>query len=291
MDQVDESGDAIKASQAARQDVVGELQDAKTATPEVGVKATPTPEPATVAEVNVNNAYQPGDNAVKGVDATQTTSDLLDDLLTRGGDDIDRQDRSSVLGKLFGAIPKTTQKVTNPMSDLTNKVLTAASNSGNGITSRAAQAPRGVWSRFGMGDASRAALDSVSGLKNTSRSVGLRIARRRNETVKKLIEQGAEPSDITRLLHQVFETPEFLARKYGDDVAKLSPDKLPPALRQIVDEQIELNKVRNQINFDTGIIDEKAYFQGQDGMHTPRVLRHSHMRHGHARGRDDDLFL
>jgi len=269
---VDDQGQANTQTVQAGQTAVDTAQTAskaKTApAPEDIVQATPTP---ANAEATANNAYTPQANTFSGIKPGQDAEELLDDIITRSGIDITRKERKNLFSQVFGIVPKTTQKATNPLSDIFNKVATKGINSKNGITSTVAQLPRGIWSRFGMGDKARATIDSVNGLRNTSRQVGLVVARRRNETIKKLIDDGADPADITKKLQQVFETPEFLARKYGDGTPKLTPDQLPPELKLIVDEQIDLNKVRNYINFKTGVIDEATYFQGTDGMHTPRV--------------------
>lgn len=265
-DQAAQVDEAVQAQQAVNADVAAE-QAAKTA-PVENVKVDT---PAGTTEVEANNAYTPGANTFSDVEYTQGADTLVDSLMTRMGFNLTRKERKNAFSQLFGAIPRAQQAITSPLSDLTNKALTAAGKSKNSLTAGIAQSPRNIWSRFGMTDNARASLDSLEGIRNTATDVGLRIARRRNETVKQLLDSGQyNKEQLTEAFQRVFESPEFLARKYGD-ATKITPESLPPQLKQIVDEQIELNKIRNRLNFETGVIDEAAYFQGQDGMHTPRV--------------------
>lgn len=225
--------------------------------------------PAQSSEVQANNAYD-----FDAADAAKrSSSDLQDDLMRAMGYDIDGKARNSVVGKTLGLLPRIQQALGNKLSDATNEVLSKGINSRNKITSTLAQAPRNVWSMFGRTDAERAALNRYKGQINNAGAVVDQIAARRNKAIEKAgKETGWTNPQIREMVDRVFESPEVLAYRYGaDHNYKITPDQLPASLRSVVEESIQLNKLRNEINHNLGIINDKTYEAFKDGMHTPRM--------------------
>ena len=225
--------------------------------------------PAQSSEVQANNAY----DFDAAETANRSASDLQDDLMRAMGYDIDGKERNSIVGKGLGLLPKLQQAIGNKLSDATNEAISKGINSRNGIISRVAQAPRNVWSMFGRTDAERAALSRYKGQLNNAAQVVEHIANRRNKAIEQASKDtGWSYPQIRETVDRVFESPEVLAHRYGADYAyKITPDQLPASLRNVVEEGIQLNKLRNEINHNLGIIDDKTYEAFKDGMHTPRL--------------------
>lgn len=241
-------------------------QQAAETTPVEGVQQKA---PAQSSEVQANNAYD-----FDAADAAKrSSSDLQDDLMRAMGYDIDGKARNSVVGKTLGLLPRIQQALGNKLSDATNEAISKGINSRNKITSTLAQAPRNVWSMFGRTDAERAALNRYKGQINNAGAVVDQIAARRNKAIEKAgKETGWTNPQIREMVDRVFESPEVLAYRYGaDHNYKITPDQLPASLRSVVEESIQLNKLRNEINHNLGIINDKTYEAFKDGMHTPRM--------------------
>ena len=221
------------------------------------------------AEAAANNGYKIDAETL----AKTESSDLQDRLMGDIGLDVRDKPYANNVSKAIGLLPRIQQAIGRKLSDATNEAISKGINSRNGIISRVAQAPRNVWSMFGRTDAERAALGRYKGLINNANLVVDRLAAKRNKAIEKVgKETGWTNPQIREMVDRVFESPEVLAHRYGADYAyKITPDQLPASLREVVNDSIQLNKLRNEINHNLGIIDDKTYEVFKDGMHSPRL--------------------
>ena len=221
------------------------------------------------AEAAANNGYKIDAETLAKTESSYLQDRLMGDI----GMDIGDKLYANNVSKAIGLLPRIQQAIGNKLSDKVNEGLSKGINSRNKITSTLFQAPRNVWSMFGRTDAERAALGRYKGLVNNAGLVVDRLAAKRNKAIEKVgKETGWTNPQIREMVDRVFESPEVLAHRYGADHAyKVTPDQLPASLREVVNDSIQMNKLRNEINHNLGIIDDKTYEAFKDGMHSPRL--------------------
>jgi hypothetical protein len=236
--------------------------------------------PAPNAEMQFNDAYKTIQDYVKKGDVS--ANDLNDALLRREGIDVNAPDKKvRVQNQIIQNIIKTATRgksdvstlgevyksgIVDPLSEATSGLLKKGIYSQNPITSRVSQLPRLVWARSGFNEGERQALRGITGEKAASSEVAKVIGRNIKEKYKAVDDVPKADENLTRF----FETPEYIQRAYGD-TRKVSFEQLTPQEQAIANDLIDFNKVRNRINYETGIINEDQFKQFEDGMHSPRI--------------------
>lgn len=125
---------------------------------------------------------------------------------------------------------------------------------------------------FGNNAVLKDSIRQVMRIRNDAQSAAGDAVKRLHDNVSdKVAKLNMPPEQFNELLDRVFETPEFLARKYGDNAAKVAVDSLPPEVRGIVDQLIQTNKLRNLALYRQGKISIGEYKMFEDGMHSPRL--------------------
>lgn len=257
---VDDQGQANTQTVQAGQTAVDTAQTAskaKTApAPEDIVQATPTP---ANAEATANNAYQPEDYA--GVSTRVVKAIGEDKELKRGNFAY-----NNPLSKLFNKYQqKYIEKVDaggDKITDLSQKFI----QSDNRFNKGAAELPRLFFKNFGQKkEAVAAMIKRTSQLQNSGR-ISVTALKKMEEAAKR----AGDPAQVYERIYRVLETPEYLARRYGDDT-KLTVNDLTPEERVAFDQLVKINKIRNDINLDTGLINADQHAQYANGMHSPRI--------------------
>jgi len=76
--------------------------------------------------------------------------------------------------------------------------------------------------------------------------------------------------DARKQLDLVMRDNAYIKRVYGDGAEKLSPDNLPPKLKKVYEQYTDANKVVNDINLQTKVIDKAQWLGGTKGQHIAR---------------------
>lgn len=137
----------------------------------------------------------------------------------------------------------------------------------NKLTAGVAQLPRLFGAQAGLKDANR----QILRIRNDMQSSAGRVLQEVGKSIGDKVAAVGDPQIVNRRIYQVLETPEFLARKYGDGTPKLTLDDLTPQEREIFDQLVDLNKLRNDVNLETGLINQEQHAKYADGMHSPRI--------------------
>ena len=254
--QVDEATAKAAADVQAQQKVVKDVQDAQkeaVAPADGGGGSAPTPS----AELQANH-YTYSDAANQVVDSTGTNrkdglvkgNALYDNPLTQLWNRI----QQGYIGKVDSA--------RNAAADQIQKGI----QSDNKVTAALANAPKIAFKNFGQSEAGRSIL-----IKRTSQMQNAgRVAKLAWKDMEKMADETGNPQQVYQDIYRVLEEPQFLERVYGD-ATKLTPDQLNPQERAIFDKLVEYNKMRNDINYQTGIINAEQHAAFADGMHSPRI--------------------
>lgn len=260
---VDDQGQAttqtVKAGQTAV-DTAQTASKAKTApAPEDIVQATPTP---ANAEAQANNAYTPPQRTY----ADYSTGTV--DAIGEGGKKLKRGNfaYNNPLTKIYNKLQQGyIEKVDaggDKITDLSQKFI----QSDNRFNKGAAELPRLFFKNFGQKkEAVAAMIKRTSQLQNSGR-VAVTALKKMEEAAKR----AGDPAQVYERIYRVLETPEYLARRYGDDT-KLTVNDLTPEERVAFDQLVNINKIRNDINLDTGLINADQHAQYANGMHSPRI--------------------
>lgn len=148
--------------------------------------------------------------------------------------------------------------------DKTTDVLTKGVNSENSVTSAIARAPRLAFANFGRSELGRSIL--------TKRTSGLEASGKAAIVAKKQLDELTANlgPDHNRRIYQVLEDKKFLKKVYGSD-KKLTVKDLSPEEKVAFDKLVEFNKIRNDLNLETGQISKELHAKYADGTHSPRV--------------------
>lgn len=76
--------------------------------------------------------------------------------------------------------------------------------------------------------------------------------------------------DARRQLDLALRDEAYIKRVYGEGASKQSLDSLPPELRAVAEKYTNANKVVNDINLQTGVINEAQWKTGMKGQHIAR---------------------
>lgn len=241
---------------AAVQKEVDELSQAKAAAPNPG---DPTPPAGGAPEVEANNGYG-------------NTFDMTDEILRQAGVDTEKgKTTESGIKKFFhkatgGFISDPYKQMVDKIRDATGDMAYQAAQ-GNVFQSGIGR----VATLFGNNAVLKDSIRQIMRVRNDAQSAAGDAVKRLHDTISdKVAKLDMPPEQFNQLLDRVFETPEFLARKYGDDV-KVDIESLPPQVREIVDQLISVNKLRNRALFDQGKISLEEFKLFENGMHSPRL--------------------
>jgi len=148
------------------------------------------------------------------------------------------------------------------ITDQTQKAI----QSDNRVNKGAAELGRLFFKNFGQKkEAVATMIRNTSFLQNSGR-VAVTALKKMEEAAKK----AGDPAQVYERIYRVLETPEYLARRYGDDT-KLTVNDLTPEERVAFDQLVKINKIRNDINLDTGLITVDQHAQYANGLHSPRI--------------------
>lgn len=264
---VDDQAKNLADNASKQADVVDEVQQnrVEAATPQEGDRLQ-TPETApegapAASEVEANNGY------------TDSFS-MTDKVLEEAGVDTTVKDRKLVgLKKFFHKA--TGGIVSDPYKQIVDKVRDAVGDVAYKMTASNNTATNSITrlnTLFANNSVLKDSIRQVLRVRNDGQAAAGDAVKRLSDSLSEKISKL--PEDVThfnRRLDQLFETPEFLARKYGDDTAPLTIHDLAPAEREIADTLIEMNKMRNLALYKQGKISEGEFQMFADGMHSPRL--------------------
>lgn len=167
---------------------------------------------------------------------------------------------SSISAKVQEAYKQPLDKARDAANDLIYKKGLASENP---ITASVAEKPTLAFGRFGLKDSTRTALKSRNGQQENAGRVSKELAKNMG---KKLQNNEKSLENIDRF----FEEEDYIQRAYGKG-GKLKLEQLAPEEREVVEQMIDLNKMRNDINLEIGKIDEGLHAKYADGTHSPRI--------------------
>lgn len=148
---------------------------------------------------------------------------------------------------------------------LTSKIQKGI-DSENKLTAGVSRLPQVAFKNFGRSDSDRQILTARSSKMQSAGNVAKLVQKDLDDA----IQATGNPEATNRRIYQVLETPEFLGKVYKDPT-KLSVNDLTPAERAVMGKLVASNKVRNDINLETGIITPEQHAQFADGFHSPRI--------------------
>ena len=260
---VDGQEAAVKANADQRAEVAQEVADKQVAvvTPAQG---DGTPAQSADPEVQANDAYASQYN---------DTFDMTDEILRQAEVDVSKgKTKESGIKKFFSKA--TGGIISDPYKDVVDKIRNVIADAqykaiqgGNIFT----QAPQRVAALFANNSGIKDSLRQILRVRNDAQSAAGDAVKRLHDNISDKVSQLPDPEGFNTKLDQVFETPEFLARKYGEGTPNIGLDQLPPAERAIVDQLIAANKLRNLALFRQGKISQGEYQLFADGMHSPRL--------------------
>ena len=141
-----------------------------------------------------------------------------------------------------------------------------ALNSNNAVIAGAARTPRGVFNNVGRSEAARTALTK----RTSSIEMSGGAAKAALKDINEVVAQMPDQSKHFKRIYQVLEDGDFLQKVYGSR-KKVSASKLNPQEKVAFNKLVELNKIRNDINLETGQITKAFHDKYTDGLHSPRV--------------------
>ncbi len=265
MGAVDEQVEAVAANADEAADVAAQVQADRVAavTPAAGDRVqTPT---GANAEDLANDAY---------ASQYSNTFDMTDEILRQA--DLDPTAPTTkeggwkrILHKATGGLISDPYKqMVDTLRDTLSDRRYQSASSTNAFRSTSSN----IASLFGNNVALKDGLRQVMRIRNDAQSAAGDAVKRLHDNISdKVAKLNMEPAQFNELLDRVFESPEFLARKYGDEVKNVPVDSLPPEVRGIVDQLISANKLRNLALYRQGKISIGEYKMFEDGMHSPRL--------------------
>lgn len=261
---VDDQGQATTKTVEAGQKAVEDAQTASAAktapAPKDIVQAAPT---TANPEVSANNAYTP---PAKREYADYSTG-VVDDI-GEGGKKVKRGNiaYNNPITKNYNKAQQWWIEKVDAGGDKITDQTQKAIQSGNRFNKGTAELPRLFFKNFGQKkEAVAAMIKRTSQLQNSGR-VAVTALKKMEQAAKR----AGDPAQVYERIYRVLETPEYLARRYGDDT-KLTVNDLTPEERVAFDMLVKLNKRRNDINYDTGLINADQHAQYANGLHSPRI--------------------
>lgn len=253
---VDEQGQAntatVEAGQKAAADAQATAEAKVNPAPETVVQSTPTP---ASPEAAANNAYSDySTRVVNAVDEGGKKAKHGNILYT------------NPVSKAYNKAQQAWYEFVGKGADKATDLLQKGVNSSNTFNKGTTELGRLFFKNFAQKrEAVTAMLKRTSQIQNAGR-VAVVALKNMEDAVRRI----GDPQQTYERIYRVLETPEYLARRYGD-ATKLTVNDLTPEERVVFDKLIELNKIRNDINYETGLINADQHAQFADGMHSPRI--------------------
>ena len=256
---VDNQGDKVDETIKAGEDAVAQADEVQAAaTNPTGsnvVEATPA---QASPEVQANNAYQSYADA----------STAVVDAIGEGSDEIKRGNflYNNPLTKLFNKTQQAYIETVDGARQSASDIIQSGIQSKNAITRGTPEVARMFFKNFGQSEPVRNTLiKRTSHLQNSGR-----VAKVALDKMEAAVKEAGDPATVYERIYRVLEEPEFLQRVFGD-ANKLDISDLSGEERRAFDQLINLNKIRNDINLQTGIITPDLHAKYADGMHSPRI--------------------
>ena len=188
------------------------------------------------------------------------------------GEDIGQQ--STELGLANKAIQSATGgRMTNlrggnvfrTASDIAGKKITDASEATiTGGGNKAVTGARSVFAGAGLADETK-----QIGRARTGKLANVEdLVKRAKDKVTAVLDSTPESRQA---LDMVMRDQKYIDRVYPG-AKKLSPDTLSPELRQVHDQLLAINKLVNDVNYKTGVIDKEQWMGGSRGQHIGRIF-------------------
>lgn len=250
-----EATEAAQKQQADEIAAAAEQRQQAVAPTDTGVtpqQATPDP------EVQANDAYSTWDD----IDATHR---LI------GTKDFDKGTKVSKVSKAINKVAlgdarewykRGIDKINDGIADAQYKM--AQSNA-------VASSPQRLATLFFNNAAVKDGIRQILRVRNDTQTAAGDAVKRLANKLKDDINKLPNVPEFNRRLDQIFESEEFLARKYGEGTPRLTPDMLTPEERAIFETLIDINKRRNAMLYRQGLIDEDEFQLFSNGMHSPRL--------------------
>lgn len=271
-----QQADEINQAAETRAETIQEVQDnqQRTGSPAPGdpIDPSPTGNP----EVLANDAY-----ASQYTD----TASMTDTVLRRAGIDPTAPDSGNggwrkIFHKATGGIISDKYKeMVDKIRDVVADINYRAAESGNIFS----QAPGRLMTLFNQNTVLKDSLRQMLRVRNDMQSAAGDAVKRLHDDLSSKVARLNNPQ-FNQTLDQLFESPEFLARKYGEGTPNVRLDDLPPAEREIAETLIEMNKLRNLALFRQGRISQGEYQMFANGMHSPRLYDFEKSSMGMGRG-------
>lgn len=207
-----------------------------------------------------------------GMSKPKTTNDYMDELLKNIGVDTEsglvkgNALYKSPLTKGYNKLQQGYIEGVDKLRDKTAAGLQSGLESKNPITSKLARAPQVAFKNFGQSDLNRQILDTRSSKIQAAGKVASMI----EDDLQQAVKATGNPELTNERIYRVLEEHDYLKKVYGDGT-KVSAAHLNPEERVVLDKLIQSNKIRNDINYETGIIDKRQHSLYSDGLHSPRI--------------------
>ncbi len=152
------------------------------------------------------------------------------------------------------------------LRDKTASKLQSGLESKNPVTSKLTRAPQVAFKNFGQSDLNRQILDTRSSKIQAAGKVSKMV----EDDLQKAVKATGNPEATNERIYRVLEDPEYLQKVYGNPT-KLGVGDLSPAEKVVMDKLVKSNKVRNDVNLATGVINPEQHAKYADGFHSPRI--------------------
>ena len=210
--------------------------------------------------------------------SSPTAGSVTDDLATRiAGLDITPEEpkvravnrligeatggRATTLGEIYKS------GVVDPIRTKANETIYKGISSPNRAVAAVSQTPRLISSRVGLTDKQRSLFRQFNDAKTNAGRVLQEINRQQGDRIA----NTGNIEETNKRIFQVLEEPKYLTRRYGEGTPKLTRNDLNDAEKEILDNMIEVNKIRNDTNLRIGQITPELHAKYADGTHSPRI--------------------
>lgn len=208
----------------------------------------------------------------KQITETPTTNQRTDQIYELAG--IDTQKGLTKSNILYdNPVSKTYNKAVQGYGNLVTKgrnkvadTLQKGIQSENSIARGLTETPRVGFKNFGLSDTKRQILTQRSSNIESGGDAIKRLFKKLETDVNAI----GPPAKTYERIYRVLEDSDYLSKVYGNG-SKLKVTDLSPAERQVYDKLIEANKIRNDINLETGVISKTQHAKYADGTHSPRL--------------------
>lgn len=223
----------------------------------------PTPKPAVTAKQPTRTSgYRP-----------RTADEAIREISSIGGEEIGQSTTNLGLpGKAISGITGgkyTTTRGLNPFRAASDAAGKAFNESSEASMTSAGGAPvvnkaRAVFAGTGLTDETKQIVRIRTGQNANINDLMTRVHKKADDI------QAAYGDDARELIDRTIRDEKYTRRVYGEAPKRL--EDLPPELKTLVKEKMDQNRVVNDLNRQTGIIDEKTWKAGTEGQHIGRIF-------------------